>query len=748
MRYINATLASCLILCFLYACQNTASVENNQGSNEQIIELLEQVRLKLQDTRNIYSSKERIADCDRQLAATQDPALRLQLNFMKAQYLLEYGDEKQAVALLDVLYEQVKTIPEVEKSVLPIMGLAYMRLAERNNCVNNHSTDACIMPIQGKGVHQDKEPARKAIGFFEKLLRYNPNDLDSRWLLNILYMTVGGYPQEVPREFLIPGLDQGGAVTVKPFLDIAPALGLNYRDRSGGIIVEDFDNDGYLDIVNSAWDLEDPMHFFHNNGDGTFSDWSDKSGLSRVKGGLNLTQTDYNNDGWVDIFVLRGAWQGQAGFGEQPNSLLRNNGNGTFSDVTIEAGIMSYQPTQTATWNDFNKDGWLDVFIGNESTSATDLHPCELYINDGKGAFTNVAKPGVLDITVFVKGVTSGDYDNDGWPDIFISSLTGQKILLHNKGNGGPVPLFDNASEVAGFSKETSHTFPTGFFDYDNDGWLDLYTCDYDFAGILSKYAAREALAPSAAHRNGKVEIYHNEQGRFVNVSRQIGMHQVTFAMGSNFGDIDNDGWLDLYFGTGNPSFQSLIPNRLYKNMEGKAFADVTVSSRTGNLQKGHAVAFADLNNNGDQDIFTDIGGAFRGDAYYASFYLNPGQSDNNYVYLQLEGKQTNRLAIGARITLKFMENGVARQVMREVNSGGSFGCSPLRREIGVGKATMIDEITVYWPVSGATQVFKNVAVNELYHLVEGQDTLEKMPKKPLVFKAKDGSMPMCAPAK
>ena len=187
----------------------------------------------------------------------------------------------------------------------------------------------------------------------------------------------------------------------------------------------------------------------------------------------------------------------------------------------------------------------------------------------------------------------------------------------------------------------------------------------------------------------GKISLYHNNRdGTFKNVTKQMHLNQTVFAMGANFGDIDNDGWLDMYLATGNPSYQSLIPNKMYHNLGGKDFADVTVSSRTGNLQKGHAVSFADLNNNGDQDIYVDMGGAFRGDAYHAAFYLNPGQNvDNNWICLKLEGVKSNRAAIGAKVKVKFHENGVARMVYREVNSGGSFGCSPFRREIGASRS-------------------------------------------------------------
>jgi hypothetical protein len=566
-------------------------------------------------------------------------------------------------------------------------------------------------------------------------------------------MTLGEYPHGVPKPWLIAGLDEEGSTKVKPFSEMATDLGIDVSNRAGGSIVEDFNNDGYLDIITSAWGLDDPMHIYLNNADGTFTDASAKSGLKAITGGLNILQTDYNNDGWIDVFVLRGAWQGVAGFGEQPNSLLRNNGDGTFTDVTFEAGLVTLRPTQAATWNDFNNDGWLDLFVGNE-TSAKDMHyPCEFFINNKNGTFTNHATPQDFNITVFVKGVTSGDFDNDGWADIFISSLSSEKMLLRNDGFPGGKLSFEDVSLKAGLPQDKDGTFPTFFFDYNNDGWLDLFMCNYDFERPLSYYAAKEATKPSA-DQDGKIQIYRNNGknaagvNTFSNMSPKMQVNQSVFAMGANFGDIDNDGWLDMYLATGNPSYKSLITNRMYKNLGGKDFVEVTNSARVGHLQKGHGVAFADLNNNGDQDIYVDMGGAFRGDAYHSSFYLNPGQSDNNWICMKLVGTKSNKAAIGARIAVKFKENGVDRVVYRDVNSGGSFGASPLRREIGIGKATNIDEISIFWPASKITQVIKNVKPNQFIQITEGKDNFEQIQLKSLTFKRKNGAIPMCAPKK
>ncbi|MBC7775508.1 MAG: CRTAC1 family protein [Phycisphaerae bacterium] len=722
------------------------------GGQQKMLLSLSDIAKKINTYQNMYAAQAKVSHFDSLMVLAKNPNDKLNAVIKKAISLLEYGDEVRAVSLLEQSLKFVGANKEGRVPVLYWLGTAYMRLAERSNCLKGHTADACIMPLRASGIHKDKTGSQKAIETFEAFLTEAPDDknyMDGLWLLNIAYMTLGEYPQKVPKKWLIPNLDAPD-YPMKPFVDIATDLKIMVDNRAGGSIVDDFDNDSYLDIVTSAWDIGiDAMHYFKNNGDGTFTDLSDKSGLSVFTGGLNIQQTDYNNDGYLDIWVLRGAWQGQGGpWGEQPNSLLRNNGNGTFTDVTIEAGLLSFCPTQAATWNDFNHDGWLDLFIGNESTTGNKKYACELYLNNQNGTFKNVAADWKVDVKMFVKGVSSGDYDNDGWADLFLSTMDGQKMLLHNKGLQGDKVVFENVTETAGFGKEVYRSFGTFFFDYDNDGSLDIFVCNYEFERALSYYFAKEALHQSQDDA-GKAYLYHNNgNGTFTNVSESMGIHKVAFSMGNNFGDLNNDGFLDIYLATGNPNYQSIVPNKLFMNVGGKKFADATVSSRTGNLQKGHGVSIADIDNDGDQDIHVEMGGAYRGDGYPSSLYMNPGQNSNNWIYLKLEGTKSNRAAIGTKITVKFHENGQERMVYRELNSGGSFGSSPLRREIGIGQATVIDEITIHWPASGITQVLKNVQPNQLIKIKEGQEGFAQAPLNKLTFKKADGSIPMCAPAK
>jgi FG-GAP-like repeat/ASPIC and UnbV len=705
----------------------------------------------IKNRNNLFDPQTALDYCDSMSRSPQPWNSLVNILSMKSMLLLKLGREKEAAAMLiQILQTREDKTDNISMSIKKNLAITYLRLGERNNCINNHSDASCILPIQGKGIYTDPSATEKGIQIYEDVLQKDSTDLESRWLLNIAYMVIGEYPAKVPSRWLIPGLDTDTSSSkVNAFQDMAGELGIDGpRNLAGGVIVDDFNNDGYLDIITSTWGLDDCMHYFRNNADGTFTDIAEAAGLSRIKGGLNIIQADYNNDGYTDILVLRGAWLGE--LGKQPNTLLRNNGDGTFTDVTIESGLLSFNPTQTGVWADFNNDGWLDLFIGNESREFEHPHPAELYINNQDGTFTNVASLSGVAITGFMKGVVSADYNNDGWPDIFISSINGRSMLLKNKGLKSKIPQFTDATDEAGLAKEKVSTFPTWFWDYDNDGWPDIFICGYEYQKSLAASAAAEALKTPSS-KKGNIFLYrNNHDGTFTNVASQVGLNNSVYAMGANFGDIDNDGWLDMYLGTGNPDVRSLVPNKMFKNISGQQFADVTTSARVGNLQKGHGVSFADINNDGYQDIFIKVGGAVPGDTYYNSFYVNPGQNQNNWISVLLEGTTSNRSAIGAHIAVTFTENSKKRTVYTDVNSGGSFGANPFRKEIGIGEAKIIDDLIIKWPTSGIVQVFKNVIPCQFIKIKEGNSQIEKMNIKTLKFKASRGFLNMisCSPVK
>jgi hypothetical protein len=603
-------------------------------------------------------------------------------------------------------------------SLRTLLATAYLRLAEQQNCLQGHTVDSCILPIQGGGIHKLPLGSRSAIRVLEDQLSEFPKDLRARWLLNLAYMTLGEHPAQVPEAWLIPSKVFDSDYDIRRFPDIAGRLGLDLDTLSGSVVMDDFDGDGYLDLMISARGELDPLRFFHNNADGSFTERTREAGLTGELGGLNLVQADYNNDGHLDLLILRGAWQGAQG--HHPNSLLRNNGNGTFDDVTEEAGLLSFHPTQAAVWFDYNGDGWLDVFVGNETTPG-DTNRCELFRNNGDGTFTECARETGVDLLGYVKAVGCGDYDNDGRPDLFISSRGEAKMLLHNDGPQGPDRSprarwhFSDRAAAAGVI-EPRHSFPTWFFDYDNDGWPDIFVCGYGITNV-GDVAADYLGLPNGAERP---RLYHNNHdGTFSDVSGAAHLDHVLIAMAGNFGDLDNDGWLDFYLGTGDPDLATLVPNRMFRNSEGRLFQDVTTSGGFGHLQKGHGIAFGDLDNDGDQDVYEVMGGALEGDHYRNVLFENPGHG-NHWITLRLEGVQSNRSAIGARIRVVVDTGGVERSIYKTVSTGGSFGGSPLRQEIGLGKAQSIRRVEVFWPTTGQTQTVRDLSMDHFYRLREG----------------------------
>ncbi|MBA4055237.1 MAG: hypothetical protein C0490_11030, partial [Marivirga sp.] len=431
-------------------------LQRGSSCHEEMIRLLKASRESSYVANNIFNPEAKLPYMDSLLTlAHSTPGEIRYCNYLKANILMELGREDEAIKILERLSRDNSRYltSNIERS----LAVAYLRKGERSNCISNHEAESCIMPVQGLGIHTDQSGSRRAIALYQSMLDTDPKNMEARWLLNLAYMTVGEYPQKVPRSFFIPGLEGDTTYKVKAFEDVAGDLKIQINNMAGGSITDDFNNDGYLDIVTSGWGLTDKMHYFKNNADGTFSDLSPKTGLKGITGGLNIMQADYNNDGYKDILVLRGAWKGE--FGKEPNSLLKNNGDGTFTDVTTKSGLLSFHPTQTATWNDFNNDGWLDLFIGNETSASnanqgvysvsSELHPCELYMNNQDGTFREVAKTARCNLLNYVKGVTSGDYDNDGWIDIFISTMDGERKLLKNKGLNGDEILFTDVTAKA-----------------------------------------------------------------------------------------------------------------------------------------------------------------------------------------------------------------------------------------------------------------------------------------------------------
>jgi ASPIC and UnbV/FG-GAP-like repeat/PPIC-type PPIASE domain len=632
---------------------------------------------------------------------TGNPLSVIETRFALANLYAYKGEMEKSVEQWETAYSlAAEKLPSAMPQLEEVLAIAYLHKSEMDNDVYRKPGARCLFPPPAGMCYQKPEASEKSIQYALKFLARGSEALDIKWTLNLAYMTLGKYPDGVPKEYLIPASIFESPESVGRFVDVAPQAGIDLYSLSGGLIVDDFENNGLLDIVTSDYDQCAPMHYFHNNGDGTFSDRTTQAGLDKQLGGLNMVQADYNNDGCVDILVLRGAWEFP-----QRKSLLRNNCNGTFTDVTAAAGLADpATSTQTAVWVDIDNDGYLDLFVGNENG------PSQLFRNQRNGTFKDISHSADVDRIAFTKGVAAADYDNDGYVDLYVSNLNGNHFLYHNNHDG----TFKEVALEAGVQKPWQ-SFGAWFFDYDNDGWPDLFVTSY-YISTDETLRSYLGLPPNAE----TLKLYKNmHDGTFRDVTTEAHLDRVFMSMGANFGDIDNDGFLDIYLGTGNPSYSSLLPNVLLHNNGGKFFTDVTASSGTGELHKGHGVAFADLANNGREDLLEEVGGAVPGDAHAFRLFENPG-NDNDWITVRLVGVKTNRSAIGARIKVTVQDDGqTPRSIYRTVTSGGSFGASPLQQHIGLGKSARITELEVWWPTSRTRQKFTDVKKDQFIEIKE-----------------------------
>ncbi len=675
---------------------------------------------------------------------------RLRYRSEIARYLLYAGRSGEAAAAFEGILDQATAdrsiSPTFISAVRQLLALSHLRVAMHRNCVSGPAAARCSVPVGHEAVHPDDGAARRAIEEYSRVLDDPPDEstaLAAQWLLNVAYMMVGEYPFHVPERWLVPPEAFRAEYDVGRFRDAAGRLGLDDAGRKGGSVMDDFDGDGRLDIVASSaglfavaeGDAANQLRYFRNEGDGAFSERTTEAGLDGLVSGLHVVHADYDNDGFLDLLVLRGAWLDTG----HPNSLLRNNGDGTFTDVTEAAGLLMPAPTQAAAWGDYDNDGWVDLYIGNESRvppgggaaafGGGSVYPSRLFRNNRDGTFSDVADEAGVAVVGFVKGVVWGDYDNDGRLDLYVTRLRPDEpnLLFRNEGPGpdGAWSFRDTAAEAGVEGPPVS--FPTWFFDYDNDGWEDLFVSG--FSGGLADVVLERLGQP---HQGQLPRLYRNDRdGTFTDVTVAVGLDRLMVGMGSNFGDLDNDGFLDMYLGTGDPDYRMLIPNLMFRNAGGERFQDVTSSGGFGHLQKGHGVSFGDLDADGDQDLYHVTGGAFEGDTFPNALYLNPGHG-NRWLTLRLEGVASNRAAIGARIAVTAATPDGDREVHVTVGAGGSFGGSSLQQEIGLGAATAVRRVAVTWPATGETDVYADVALDRAYRVREGDRALTPIALAPL----------------
>jgi len=525
------------------------------------------------------------------------------------------------------------------------------------------------------------------------------------------------------------------------FTDITKQAGINFthvstpekkyivESMSGGVALLDYDRDGYLDIyfVNSLTvDIvkakgKTRSVLYHNNGDGTFTDVTEKAGVGDIGWGMGATIGDFNNDGFDDIYVTCvGA-----------NHLLKNNGNGTFTDVTRTAGVGDSRWSAGAAFVDYDHDGKLDLFVSNYVTFDFKKLPefgvgrlCQykgvpvqcgprglpgdgdaLFHNKGDGTFTDVSlKAGVSDPNGYYgMGVICSDFDDDGWVDIFVANDSTPNFLYHNNGDGTFKELGFSSGTAVNENGSEQGSMGVTVGDYDHDGNFDLFLTNFD---------------------DDYNTLYHNDKNNsFTDVSYAAKVAAVSLpyvGWGTKFFDYDNDGWVDLFVANGHvyPQIANYRQrNFVHMNNRDGTFTEIGLQLGTVFSEKraGRGVAFGDIDNDGDVDIvINNLDGA-------PQLLRNDGGNANNSVLIKTIGVKSNRDGIGAKVKII---SGDLTQI-DEVRSGDSYlSQSDLRLEFGLEKRSKINLIEVRWP-SGVVDRVTDASVNKILTIKEGQGLIE-----------------------
>jgi len=630
---------------------------------------------------------------------------------------MNLGGFDEAVSIIEEVLgsKNFQSLPDTSKIMTyNSAALIYIKAAEVKNCVIPGGSIVCQLPTDNNYKQDYTDYSYNAIEVINDWLMIEPENLMAKWLLNIVYMSIGEYPEGINNDLLIEVPGQNLSSIVTQFTDVSIDRGIYTVDLAGGVIFDDFNNDGYADLITSTWDPCSSMKFYLNKGINGFKDITVNSNLSTQLGGLNIVSTDYNNDGYLDIYVLRGGWLMEEG--EMINSLLKNNGDLTFTDVTQEVNLSDFAyPTQSASWGDYDNDGDLDLFICNESYKDENeniIYPSQLF-NNNNNKFLDVSVQASISNDRYCKSSDWGDYNNDGLIDLFISNYGGENRLYKNLGNG----LFEDIAREVGIT-DPYYSFTSWFWDYDNDGDLDIFSSGYEYGIIKSIESFMGKI-----DLNYSLKLYENNgEGLYRDNTQGLGLLKVHSTMGANFGDVNNDGYDDLYLGTGYPAIDSLVPNAFYFNKEGLSFVDKTHIYGLGHIQKGHGVAFADYDLDGDLDIFEQMGGFYMSDGFTNILYQNSNNT-NNWIGIKLIGDKSGKIALGAKINL-VCDNKNYNSI---VEPGGSFGSSSLIKVMGIQDCKNIDKLYITWPRDQSIQEINNISVNQYILVKESELGYEKI---------------------
>lgn len=551
-----------------------------------------------------------------------------------------------------------------------------------------------------------KEEYATGIPYALQACRDVPTDRRYHWMLRALTMMAGRPETSIPNEFRIKMPPSSSSLF--HFEDVTTDSGAGRLALGRGAAWGDFDNDGREDILVGA--ERAPFQLLRNLGNGKFTDVAAEVGLVDPVGlGCYAAQfVDFDNDGYQDIFLSSNGWGGGGRL-----FLFHNEQGKRFTEITQEAGLGESINAFGASWADYDNDGHLDLAVATGIIDPSDGDRLRLFHNEGSGKFREVGQQAGLTQKARWISVAWGDYDGDGRPDLLAASFDAGCFLFHNLGNG----KFEDASEKAGL-RGAHHAYTPEFFDYDNDGKLDIFVSTYpdgDFKGMISNYMAG-AVMPASQQQ---LLFHNNGDGTFANVTEKAGITGWYGAMSSQVADLDNDGYPEIVLGTGNPELDWTEPKVLFLNDGRGHFADATTTAGLIHFGMLHGIALADYNDSGNLSMFGSYGGFYWGTRETSRLYRNLG-SGNRALEVRLVGTRSNRDAVGARVSATVG----SRRIYKWVNGGDGFGSLNSRVvHIGLGRSSMVDFLQVDWP-SGVRQSWHSVPGRQRIEIVEGRNAI------------------------
>ncbi|HJP31453.1 MAG TPA: FG-GAP-like repeat-containing protein [Candidatus Latescibacteria bacterium] len=548
----------------------------------------------------------------------------------------------------------------------------------------------------------------ESVRVFTRMAEVNPRSQLAKWNLWLAAQQLGAYPAAVDSSLWIHPVG-GPPVSTRSLAlrEVAASYGVGAVDAGYGSAWLDAEGDGDLDLF--ALGRFGGTAFYENSSGPAgqrFTDRAPELGLSGLSG-IGALTADYDNDGDGDLFITRDGWYGSA-----PNVLLRNDGADSsgwlrFEDVAEQAGVAGDGSSLSAVWGDLDNDGHLDLIVANGVDG--DGSANRVYLADGQGGFLDETKASGI-VPGRTVGSTLGDYDNDGDLDLYLANANTLNAFYRNDSNHKAVQFTDVTSETHTQTPLGAHF--TFFLDYDNDGRLDLFCSEMSdlTTAVVSRLHGR-----TQRDRNRPALYWNRGDGSFEDRTYQAGLGQSWGTSGANFGDINGDGYVDIYLANGGVEITRLEPDALLLNLGDGRFADVAPTIDWMQLARGHGVTFADIDGNGSQEIYVPVGGAYPGDIGPNRLLRNDAEGIN-WLTVRLRGVDSNRDGIGARV--RAVVEGRARYAV--VASGGGFGSSnSLQIELGLGGATAVDTLEVRWP-AGTIDLRTNLAAGSVVELVEG----------------------------